>query len=91
MSLGKKNIVKNINTKTQISISHSTQLLEIFIEIIKSNFNDKKVKLSNFGTFYLHTSPPRHGRNPKTKESYPIPQIKKIAFKPSNYIKSNMN
>ena len=51
----------------------------------------RKVKISNFGTFYEHTSPKRIGRNPKTKEEFIIKKRKKLAFKSSSFVKKSLN
>ena len=47
--------------------------------------------MPKFGTFYSHKSPPRIGRNPKTKEEFKIVASEKLAFKVSNKIKSILN
>jgi len=91
LSLGKKDIVKNINTKAFFSSKTSNNFLNLFIECIKINSKKSDVKISNFGTFYKHTSPKRIGRNPKTKKEYIIPQRSKIAFKVSKNIKNFIN
>ena len=91
MSLGKKDIVKDISSKAQISSGSSKLILDKFIELISSNFFKKNVKISNFGTFYIHTSPKRIGRNPKTKEEFIIKERKKISFSPSKKIKDLIN
>ena len=91
MSLGKKDIVKNISSRAQISKESSKQMLDRLIELISSNSFINYVKISNFGTFYLHRSPKRMGRNPKTKEEFIIKERKKIAFSPSKKIKNLIN
>ena len=48
-------------------------------------------KISNFGTFYIHESPKKIGRNPITKEEFIIQKRKKLAFKASSLIKSEIN
>lgn len=92
MSLGKKDITKNIATKAHITNLVSIQLFESILRKIKSNINsDKNIKISNFGVFSLHTSPKRLGRNPKSKQEYQIPEIKKASFKASKKIKLIIN
>ena len=44
---------------------------------------EKKVKLSNFGTFTIREKKARVGRNPKTKEEKIISSRKVVLFKPS--------
>ncbi len=90
MSLGKKDIADNISSEAFFVKKVSKAFLDSFINIIKSN-TSKKIKISNFGSFYLHYSPQRIGRNPKTMEEFVIPKQKKLVFKASNSVKNNFN
>ena len=91
MSLGKKDISKNISTKAQISLNISKIFLDKFIDIIRSQSKINLVKISNFGTFYMHDSPKRVGRNPKTKEQFTINKRSKLSLKVSSNIKNLIN
>ena len=90
MGFGKKDIVKNISSKALISSKTSNLFLNAFLDLIKEN-KKKKIKISKFGSYYLHKSPARIGRNPKTKEEFKILATEKLAFKASNKIKSILN
>jgi nucleoid DNA-binding protein len=90
MGFGKKDIVKSISSKAHISLESSSLVLEAFLGFIKKN-KAHKIKLHKFGTYYLHNSPARIGRNPKTNEEYKIQPFKKLSFKASNKIKSILN
>ena len=90
MGFGKKDIVKNISSKALISSKSSSLLLEAFLTFIKQNKRNK-IKIPKFGTYYLHKSPARIGRNPKTKEEFKILATEKLAFKASNKVKSILN
>ena len=90
MGFGKKDIVKNISSKALISSKTSSIVLDSFIRFIKKN-RRHKIKISKFGTYYLHKSPARIGRNPKTKEEFKILASEKLAFKASNKVKSTLN
>ena len=90
MGFGKKDIVKNISSKALISSKSSSLILEAFLSFIKQN-KRHRVKISKFGTYYLHKSPARIGRNPKTKEEFKIPGSEKLSFKASNKVKSILN
>ncbi len=70
--------------------STAKDLLESFIDIIKSN-SSKNIKISNFGTFSVKTTPERVGRNPKTKKEYIISKRKKLTFQASSVVKKNLN
>ncbi len=90
MSLGKKDIVKNITSKALLSPKLSQLFLVEFLSLIKKNTTNN-IKLANFGVFYIQDSPERIGRNPKTKENFKIPRRKKLSFKASNKVKNKLN
>ena len=90
MGFGKKDIVKNISSKALIPSKTSSLVLEAFLSFIKDN-KRHQIKISKFGTFYLHKSPARIGRNPKTKEEFKIPASEKPVLKVSNKVKSVFN
>ena len=73
-----------------LSSKSSSLVLEAFLSFIKQN-KRHKIKISKFGTYYLHKSPARIGRNPKTKEEFKIPASEKLVFKASNKVKSILN
>ena len=91
MSITKKNIIKNINKETAISIDDATILMESFLMLVKKHAKTNKVKLSGFGAFCFKKTPKRIGRNPKTSDSYIIPELNKLNFKPSNILKDKIN
>ena len=90
MGFGKKDIVKNISSKALITSRSSSLVLEAFLSFIKQN-KRHRIKISKFGTYSLHKSPARIGRNPKTKEEFKIQASEKLAFKASNKVKSILN
>ena len=91
MNLSKKNIIKKISLEADLSLGDATSIMELFLLLVKSKSKSKAVKISNFGSFSLKKTPKRLGRNPKTKDSYIIPQLIKLNFKPSNKIKEKIN
>jgi len=91
MSLGKKDIVKNISSKALISLADSQIFFDNFISLIKIKSTSHIIKLSGFGSFHRKVSPRRKGRNPKTLQEYQIPSKNKIHFYPSNKVKTNLN
>ena len=90
MGFGKKDIVKNISSKALFTSKTSSLVLEAFLNFIKQN-KSHRIKISKFGTYYLHKSPARIGRNPKTKEEFKMQASEKLVFKASNKIKSILN
>ena len=91
MNFNKADIVKNISKNSLVSAGDARNILESFLSLIKSSSKLRPVKLSSFGTFSFKKTPKRIGRNPNTKDSYIIPELNKLNFKPSNKIKENLN
>ncbi len=91
MSLGKKDISKNISTKAHISLKTSEKVLNSFLDILKDKGRNNILKISKFGTFETKISPKRIGRNPKSKQEYLIKKKSKLSFKSSNIVKSILN
>jgi len=91
MSVNKKIIIKDINKELLLSLEDGAELLESFLLFIKQYAKLNKVKLSGFGTFCFKKTPKRIGRNPKTGESYIIPETNRLNFKPSNILKDKIN
>jgi len=91
MSITKNNIINKIKNNLPISASEASTIFESFLSLIKSQSKSKSLKLSGFGTFSLKKTPKRIGRNPKTRDSYIIPELKKLNFKASNKVKKQLN
>jgi len=93
MNITKNDIAKKINKDTELSSVSSKLFLDKFIELIKREaFNNKRiVKLNNFGSFKLKSTPKRVGRNPKTKDSYIIEERNKLTFITSSKIRELIN
>ena len=91
MSLGKKDIIKNISSKAHISTPDSKNFFNTFIHLLKNESKTKEMKIAKFGNFYYQTTPQRFGRNPKTKEAFVITQRTKLVFRPSGLIKTTLN
>ena len=89
MGLGKKYIVKNITSKTQISNLESIDFLEAFLLVSKKNLNH--LKISSFSSYVSNLTPQRVGRNPKTNQEYIIPERHRFSFKPSKIISNKLN
>ena len=64
---------------------------DFFMTIIENLKNEKKLKLSKFGTFLLRSKKSRIGRNPKTKEKKIISDRDVVLFKASKDFKDLVN
>ena len=91
MSLTKNNIINYLKRNSSLSVGEASSIVESFLSVIKLKSKSESVKLSGFGTFSFKKTSKRTGRNPKTKDSYIIPELTKLNFKPSNKVKKQIN
>ena len=92
INLTKKDLVNLIYMQLGFSKQISENLIEDFLSTIVTNIKDeKKLKLSKFGTFSIRQKKSRIGRNPKTKESKVISSRNVVLFKPSKEFKEFIN
>ena len=92
VNLTKKDLVNLVYMQLGFSKLISENLIEDFLSTIVSNIkNEKKLKLSKFGTFSIRKKKSRIGRNPKTKESKMISSRDVVLFKPSKEFKEFIN
>ena len=92
INLTKKNLVNLVYMQIGFSKQISENLIdELFSSIIVNLKNEKKLKISKFGTFSIRKKKERIGRNPKTKESKVISSRKVVLFKPSKEFREFIN
>ena len=92
INLTKKDLVNLVYMQLGFSKQISENLIEDFLSTIVSNIKDeKKLKLSKFGTFSIRQKKARIGRNPKTKETKIITSREVVLFKPSKEFKEFIN
>ena len=92
INLTKKDLVNFVYMQLGFSKQISENLIEDFLSTIVSNIkNEKKLKLSKFGTFSIRQKKSRIGRNPKTKETKIISSRDVVLFKPSKEFKEFVN
>ena len=73
INLTKKDLINSVYMQIGFSKNISENLIDDFLYIIRENLkNEKKLKLSKFGTFSIRSKKSRIGRNPKTKEQKTI-------------------
>ena len=92
INLTKKEIINSI----YMQLGYSKKILESILEdlldiIIDQLVKNKKVKISNFGTFEIRYKKQRQGRNPKTNEVKIISARNVVLFKPSKEFKNFVN
>ena len=92
INLTKKDLVNLVYMQLWFSKQISENLIEEFFSLISLNLKDqKKIKISKFGTFSLREKKQRIGRNPKTKEEKKISKRNVILFKASKEFKELIN
>ena len=92
INLTKKDLVNLVYMQLGFSKQISENLIEDFLSTIVSNIKEeKKLKLSKFGTFSIRQKKSRIGRNPKTKETKLISSRDVVLFKPSKDFKEFVN
>ena len=92
INLTKKDLVNSVYMQIGFSKQVSESLIEDFFSLIIKNLKDeKKIKISKFGTFSVREKKPRIGRNPKTKEKKSISKRNVVLFKASKEFKILLN
>jgi integration host factor subunit alpha len=92
INLTKKDLINSVYMEIGFSKNISENLIDdFFITITKNLKNEKKLKLSKFGTFSIRSKKSRIGRNPKTKEQKIISDRDVVLFKASKEFKDLVN
>jgi len=92
INLTKKDLINQIYMQLGFSKLVSENLINDFLLTIILNMKEeKKIKLSRFGTFSIRRKKSRFGRNPKTKEPKIISSRNVVLFKASKEFKEFIN
>ncbi len=92
INLTKKDLVNLVYMQLGFSKQISENLIEDLLSTIVSSIKEeKKLKLSKFGTFSVRQKKSRIGRNPKTRETKIISSRDVVLFKPSKEFKEFIN
>ena len=92
INLTKKDLINLVYMQLGFSKQISENLIEDFLATIVSNIkNEKKLKLSKFGTFSIRQKKSRIGRNPKTKVEVMIGDRFVVTFKASKNVLKYIN
>tara|TARA_Y100001935_G_scaffold165290_1_gene135941 strand:- start:875 stop:1162 length:288 start_codon:yes stop_codon:yes gene_type:complete len=92
VNLTKKDLVNLVYMQLGFSKQISENLIDEFFFLIINNLrNQKKLKISKFGTFSIREKKERIGRNPKTKEEKSISKRNVVLFKASKEFKKLVN
>ena len=92
MTLTKAKIVENIMTELELSKKQGVELLELLLEIIKTELEKgEDLLISGFGKFCVKDKKSRRGRNPATGEEMILDQRKVVVFKCSHLLREKIN
>ena len=92
VNLTKKDLINSVYMQIGFSKSVSENLIDDFFGTIIENLrNEKKLKLSKFGTFSIRSKKSRMGRNPLTKVQKIISERDVVLFKASKEFKDLVN
>ena len=88
----RKNLIRKIYQNVGFSKNFSSKIIDNFFELLISTIIiSNKIKISSFGTFTVLNKKERIGRNPKTKIEAKILPRKVVKFKPSSFVKKEIN
>ena len=92
INLTKKDIINSVYMQLGFSRKILEAIFDDMLSIIIDNIKkNKKINISNFGTFELRFKKQREGRNPKTREFKIISARNVILFKPSKDLREFIN
>ena len=92
INLTRKDLINSVYMQIGFSKNISENLIDdLFTTITENLKNEKKLKLSKFGTFLIRSKKSRIGRNPKTKEQKTISDRDVVLFKASTEFKDFAN
>lgn len=91
-TLTKNDLIQLVMSNSELSRNEAYGLVENFFDTITHALGSgEDVKISGFGNFVLRDKKARIGRNPKTKEEFPINARRVVSFHTSNILKAKIN
>ena len=92
MALTKADIVETVQTELGFTKHQSLELVESFLETIKSTLESgEDLLISGFGKFCVQDKSERRGRNPATGEDLMLRPRKVVTFKCSGRLREMVN
>ena len=84
----KNDLIQVVMDNSKLSRVEAYRFVEDFFEVMTKSLEEgDEVKVSGFGNFVLRDKAARTGRNPKTKEEFPIDARRVVSFHTSNLLK----
>ncbi|MCS7230627.1 MAG: HU family DNA-binding protein [Elusimicrobiota bacterium] len=88
----RKVLIEKISQNTNQKPSVVQKILREFVKVLSEALrNGEVINISGLGQFKTKITKPKIGRNPKTGEIVPIPERKKISFRPTDWIRRYIN
>ena len=88
----RKDFTRKVYQNIGFSKNFSSKIIDNFFEsLVSALIESNKIKISSFGTFKVINTKERTGRNPKTKIEAKILPRKVVKFKPSSFVKKEIN
>ncbi|HUV77126.1 MAG TPA: integration host factor subunit alpha [Desulfobacterales bacterium] len=92
MTLSKVQIVESIHNQIGLPKNKSTEIVETFLEVIKSTLaSGEDVLIPNFGKFCVKEKTERKGRNPNTGDDLMLEPRKVVTFRCSGKLRDRIN
>lgn len=87
----KNDLIQVVMDNSELTRVEAYRLVEDFFDVMSKSLEDgTEVKVSGFGNFVLRDKSARVGRNPKTKEEFPINARRVVSFHTSNLLKEQI-
>ena len=92
MTLTKAIIIETIADKIGYPKNHSSEIVEILLEIIKKSLESgEDVLISGFGKFCVREKKERKGRNPATGDDMILEPRRVVTFRSSGKLREKIN
>jgi len=90
--MNKSELVKYVSNKTMITEKDACIIVDVFLDGIKKALErGERVKVKDFGSFYLQERKARTAMNPRNQEVVQVPSKTVIKFKSSNKLYDMVN
>ncbi|MDO4758293.1 MAG: HU family DNA-binding protein [Rikenellaceae bacterium] len=81
--MNKTQLVEAVVIESGLSKIEARKAIDAMLHVIEQTLHEgDRVSISGFGSFCVHHTAERMGRNPRTGEAIPIPARKTIKFRP---------
>lgn len=90
--MNKNDLIKYVSDKTMITVKDAGVIVDVFLNGIKEGLDiGERVKIKDFGSFFLQERKPRTALNPRTQEVIDVPAKKVVKFKSSKGLHDMVN